>query len=103
MHRRPVRLHLQAGTTAWPETTYYRIGAETTLCLKALYSLPFSIQRVVDNLDDWLVVAMFWPIFGARYMATVVASQAPPDERAPPILMRQLGINKAHILKTQTS
>lgn len=83
-------------------------------------------QHVADNLDDRLVAA-FSPILqsvrswliakrlsinykinpalriGAQCMATVIASQPPPDEQALPILLRKLRINEAHILKTQTS
>ncbi|KAI0275660.1 hypothetical protein BGY98DRAFT_935608 [Russula aff. rugulosa BPL654] len=93
--------------------------------VEALYSLPLVIkkmlQRVAVNLDDRLVVAAFSPILqsvrswliakrlsinyninpaariGAQCMlATISASQPPPDVQAPAIIMRQLRIDEAH-------
>lgn len=82
------------------------------------------LQRVAVNLDDRLVVAAFSPIMqsvrswliakrlsinyninpAARIeaqcmLATVSASQPPPDVQAPAILMQQLRIDGAHTLK----
>ena len=98
------------------------------ICLEALYYLPGAIKVILEHIANkcynWKVLAGLSPLLqsvesfliaerlsvttssrvnpavqiGAQCVATVIASQPPPDERTRPILMRHLKIKEPHEL-----
>ena len=119
---KPVRVRLR-GSKPLPESVREQRMA---ICLEALYYLPHAIEKILTHVksvfNNRRIMLAFFPFLksvrswliaerlsnnsgvnpavriGAQCMATVVASQPPPDMQVRPILMRQLGISEAHVL-----
>jgi len=121
---KPVRVRLR-GSKPLPESVREQRMA---ICLEALYYLPHAMEKIlvrvksVVNDNDRRIIHAFFPFLksvrswliaerlsnnsrvnpavriGAQCMATVIASQPPPDMQVRPIFMRQLGISEARIL-----